>query len=122
MRYELLPETIARLERYAAEEMTCIRWWDHCQQHGIVNPTWWYANHVPPGDCPCARCKFLRTLDSLKQPAEETLGPSPEGLRAINQNCARTLGRIGQGHPAECHQRARQAQGNRGNAGALAFI
>jgi hypothetical protein len=83
MRYELLPETIARLERYAAEEMICMRWWDHCQQDGIVNPTGWYASHVPPGDCPCARCKFLRTLDSLKRPAEETLGPSPEGLRAI---------------------------------------
>ena len=26
MKYELLPETIARLERYAAEEMICMSW------------------------------------------------------------------------------------------------
>jgi hypothetical protein len=83
MRYELLPETIARLERYAAEEMICMSWMTRCKQRGIVNPTWWYASHIPPGNCQRARCKFLRTLDSLKQPAEETLGPSPEGVRAI---------------------------------------
>ena len=27
MRYEPVPETIARLERHAAEEMTCMNWW-----------------------------------------------------------------------------------------------
>jgi hypothetical protein len=56
---------------------------ERSKEDGVVTPTWWYASHVPPGNCNCPRYKFLRTLDSLKQPGEETPGPSPEGLRAI---------------------------------------
>ena len=35
------------------------------------------------GTATVPRCNFLRTLESLKQPAEETPSPSPEGVRAI---------------------------------------
>ena len=52
LRYELLPVTIARLERCAAEEMICKSWVTRSKEDGVVT-------------------------------GEETLGPSPEGLRAI---------------------------------------
>ena len=63
--------------------MTCMNWMGRSKQDGVATPTWWYASHVPPGNCHCPPCKFLRTLDSLKQPAEQTLGPNREGVRAI---------------------------------------
>ena len=47
MKYELLPETIARLERYAAQNMVCMNWMQRYAQDGMVAPRWWYPNHDP---------------------------------------------------------------------------
>jgi len=95
---------------------------DRSKEDGVVTPTWWYASHVPPGNCNCPRYKFLRTLDSLKQLGEETPGPSPEGLRAIT--AAHGLwAELAKFIPLKAsHQRGRQAKGNRRNAGALSFV
>src|SRR5215469_168966 len=98
--------------------MICMSWVTRCKEDGVVTPTWWYASHVPPGNCKCPRCTFLRTLDSLKQPGDDPPGPSSEGLRAIMAAHGH-FGRIGQVHPTERHQRGRQTKCNRGNAGAL---